>query len=134
VSILENTLSIRSFMKDARRQSREDRMNEPKSNIAAASALIRIGIVAAGLCSVPASYAASAADCAAEADRVSRDQGTMLGGAGRGAVRGAAFGAIVGGGNSAGRGAAVGAIVGTARTGAQKNETYNQVYDSCMRR
>jgi len=96
--------------------------------------LTLIGCIAVGLCAAPASYAASPADCAAQADRASRDQGTMLGGAGRGAVRGGVFGAIVGGSDSAGRGAALGAIVGTARTGAQKNETYNQVYDSCMRR
>jgi hypothetical protein len=94
---------------------------------------MRIGVIAVALCFAPAIHAASPADCAAQADRASRDQGTMLGGAGRGAIRGAAFGAIVGGSNSAGRGAAVGAIVGTARNGAQKNETYNQVYDSCMR-
>ena len=91
------------------------------------------GVVTVGLCSAPAVYAASAADCAAQADRASRDQGTMLGGAGRGAVRGAAFGAIVGDSDSARRGAALGAVVGTARKGAQKNDTYNQVYDSCMR-
>ena len=99
----------------------------------AARLLMLIGVVTVGLCSAPATYAASAADCAAQADRASRDQGTMLGGAGRGAVRGAAFGGIVDGGDGAARGAAIGAIVGTARKGAQKNATYNQVYDSCMR-
>ena len=103
------------------------------SELAAARLLMLIGVITVGLYSAPAIYAASPADCAARADRASRDQGTMLGGAGRGAVRGAAFGAIVGGGDAAGRGAALGAVVGTARRGAQKNDTYNQVYDSCMR-
>ena len=105
-----------------------------RSGSAADRMLTVIGLIAVGLCFAPAIYAASPSDCAAQADRASRDQGTMLGGAGRGAVRGAAFGAIVGGdSDSAGRGAALGALVGTARKGAQKNETYNQVYDSCMR-
>ena len=92
-----------------------------------------IGAIAVGLCSAPEIYAASAADCAAQADRASRDQGSVLGGAGRGAVRGGAFGAIVGDSDSARRGAAIGAVAGGARRGAQKNSTYNQVYDSCMR-
>ena len=104
-----------------------------RSGSAADRMLTLIGLIAAALCFGPAIHAASPSDCAAQADRASRDQGTMLGGAGRGAVRGAAFGAIVGGSDSAGRGAALGAVVGTARKGAQKNETYNQVYDSCMR-
>ena len=77
-------------------------------------------------------HAMSPADCAAEADRASRDQGSTMGGAARGAVRGGAFGAIVGG--DAGRGAAVGAVVGGARTANQKNNTYRRVYDDCMRR
>ncbi len=103
------------------------------SELAAARWLMLIGVITVGLCSAPAIYAASAADCAAQADRASRDQGTMLGGAGRGAVRGAAFGGIIDGGDGARRGAAIGAVAGTARRGAQKNQTYNQVYDSCMR-
>lgn len=100
---------------------------------AAARLALLIGVFTVGLCSAPAIYAASAADCAAQADRATRDQGTMLQGAGRGAMRGAVFGGIVDGGDGARRGAAVGAIVGTARSGAQKNQIYNQVYDSCMR-
>ena len=103
-----------------------------RSEPAAVRLLMLVVVITADLCSAPAIYAASAADCAAQADRVSRDLGTMLGGAGRGAVRGAAFGAIVGDSDSAKRGAAVGAVAGTARRGAQKNATYNQVYDSCM--
>ena len=103
------------------------------SELAAARLLMLTGVITVGLCSAPAIYAASPADCAAQADRASRDQGTTLGGAGRGAARGAVFGGIVGGGDSARRGAALGAVVGTARTSAQKNDTYNQVYDRCMR-
>jgi hypothetical protein len=87
-----------------------------------------------GLGIAPAIHAASAADCAAEADRASRSQGSVARGTGRGAAGGAAFGAIVGDSDSAKKGAAVGAVVGTARKGSQKNSTYNQVYDSCMRR
>ena len=101
--------------------------------VAAIRLALLIGVLTAGLCSAPEVYAASAADCAAQADRASRDQGTMLGGAGRGAVRGGAFGAIVGDSDSARRGAAIGAVAGGARRGAQKNATYNQVYDSCLR-
>ena len=103
------------------------------SELAPARLLMLIGVVTVGLCSAPALHAASPADCAAQADRASRDQGTMLQGAGRGAARGAVFGGIVDGGDGARRGAAIGAIAGTARKGAQKNQTYNQVYDSCMR-
>jgi hypothetical protein len=98
---------------------------------AAARTALLTGVFALGLCCAPAVYAASAADCAAEADRASREGGTVARGAAGGALRGAAFGSIVGG--DAGRGAAVGAVVGGARKGAQKNNTYNQVYDSCMR-
>ena len=101
--------------------------------LAAARLLMLISVITVGLCSAPALYAASPSDCAAEADRASRDQGTMAGGAGRGALRGAAIGGIVDGGDGARRGAAIGAIAGGARRGAQKNNTYNQVYDNCMR-
>ena len=101
--------------------------------LAAIRLVLLFGVLTVGLCAAPALYAASAADCAAQADRASRDQGTMLGGAGRGAVRGAALGGIVDGSDGARRGAAIGAVAGTARRGAQKNTTYNQVYDSCMR-
>ena len=96
-----------------------------------ARSLKLIGVIAVALCSAPTIYAASAADCAAEADRASREGGTVMRGAAGGAVKGAAFGAVVGG--DAGRAASVGAVVGTARKGSQKNQTYNQVYDSCMR-
>ena len=108
-------------------------MTGPKrrSRWAAPRLLMLTGVLTVGLCSAPAIYAATPADCAAEADRASREGGTMARGAAGGALRGAAFGAIVGG--DAGTGAAVGAVVGTARKGAQKNQTYNQVYDSCMR-
>lgn len=76
----------------------------------------------------------SAADCAAEADRASRDTGSVIGGAGRGAVKGAIFGAIVGDSKSARRGAALGGIVGGIHQGAEKNEVYDSVYDACMSR
>ena len=104
------------------------------SKLAVARLLMLSGVMTVGLCSAPAIYAASAADCAAEADRASRDPNAPLGGAGRGALRGAALGGIIDGGDGAARGAAIGAIVGTARNSAHKSNTYNQVYDSCMRR
>ena len=82
-----------------------------------------------------AAHGMSPADCAAEADRVTRDQASVVGGAARGAVGGAVFGAIVGGNSrGAGRGAAVGAVVGGARQANRRNRTYESVYDECMRR
>ena len=77
--------------------------------------------------------AASPADCQAHAERVSMNSGSVAGGMGRGAVRGAAFGAIVGDNSKAARrGAALGAIGGGLRRNAAKNDTYRQAYDSCM--
>lgn len=108
-------------------------MTGPKkrSEPAAARLALLAGVLAVALCAAPGTYAATPADCAAQADRASREGNTMMRSAAGGALRGAAFGAIVGG--DAGAGAAVGAVVGTARSGNQKNQTYNQVYDSCMR-
>jgi len=76
----------------------------------------------------------SPADCAAMADRAVRDESTVLGGAARSATRGAILGAIVGDSSkSARRGAALGAVVGGTRGAVKKNETYERVYDDCMR-
>lgn len=76
----------------------------------------------------------SPADCAALADRASRDQRTVLGGAARSATKGAIFGAIVGDSSKgAKRGAAIGAVVGGARSAGKKNETYERAFDDCMR-
>ena len=104
-----------------------------KSSGSAARVGLLTGVLIAGLSYTFAVHAATPADCAAEADRASREGNTMMRGAAGGAVRGGAFGAIVGDSDSARRGAAVGAVVGTARTGHQKNQTYNAVYDACMR-
>lgn len=71
--------------------------------------------------------------CRDQAERASRDQGTVIGGAARGAAKGALFGAIVGGHKSSKRGAGFGAVAGGVRRGANKNDTYNRVYDDCMR-
>lgn len=77
--------------------------------------------------------AASPADCQAYAQRVEMDSGSVAGGTGRGALRGAAFGAIVGDNRKAARrGAALGAIGGGLRRSAARNEVYKQAYDSCM--
>lgn len=77
--------------------------------------------------------APSPADCQAYAQRVKMDSGSVAGGMGRGALRGAAFGAIVGDNRKAARrGAAFGAIGGGLRRNAARNEVYKQAYDSCM--
>lgn len=76
----------------------------------------------------------SEADCAARADRAARDSTGVAGGATRGAVGGAAFGAIVGDSSKATkRGAALGAVVGGASAAHHKNDVYKRVYDECMR-
>lgn len=90
--------------------------------------------VASLLLVATATHARSAADCAAEADRVVRNSGSALGGATRGAVQGALFGAIVGDrSKSARRGAALGAIVGGVKRHGDNDRLYRQVYDECMR-
>lgn len=77
--------------------------------------------------------APSPADCQAYAQRVEMDSGSVGGGMGRGAVRGAAFGAIVGDNRKAARrGAALGAIGGGLRRNAARNDAYRRAYDSCM--
>ena len=77
--------------------------------------------------------APSPANCQAYAQRVEMDSGSVGGGMGRGALRGAAFGAIVGDNRKAARrGAAFGAIGGGLRRNAARNEVYKQAYDSCM--
>jgi len=93
-----------------------------------------VGVTALGW--IPASIAApSPADCAAEADRATRDTGSVVGGAGVGAATGALFGVIVGDSRkSARRGAALGAVAGGVRQGVNRNDVYKNVYDACMRR
>jgi len=90
------------------------------------------GLVVACVLTAPA-YAQSEADCAARADRASRDAVGVGGGAVRGGLGGAAFGAIVGGGKGARRGAALGAVVGGAAGAHNKDEAYKRAYDDCMR-
>ncbi|MCW8964133.1 MAG: hypothetical protein OQL16_10065 [Gammaproteobacteria bacterium] len=93
-----------------------------------------IGFTTVMLIAVPTSYAASAADCAARADRAERDATSTAGGAARGAGAGLLFGAIVGDSSkSAGRGALLGGVVGGARQSSQRNDIYRRVYDDCMR-
>lgn len=75
----------------------------------------------------------SPADCEAYAKRVAMDSGSVAGGMGRGAVRGAAFGAIVGDNSkSARKGAALGAVAGGLRRHRASDEAYKSAYDSCM--
>ena len=95
---------------------------------------VLLAVLIAAWSPVSFAFEASPANCAAEADRASRESGTMLGGLGRGAARGALFGAIVGNGKSARRGAVLGAAVGGIRQGVYKNSVYENVYDACMRR
>ena len=79
--------------------------------------------------------AASAADCAAEADRAERGQSSTAGGIAGGALVGAAFGAIVGDSRkSAGRGAALGGVIGGVRNSNSRNDVYKRTYDACMAR
>jgi len=96
--------------------------------------LLLMGLLGLFWSAVGSAHQPSAADCAAEADRASRGQGTVMGGAVAGAVGGAAFGAIVGGSSKgAWRGAAVGSVVGAAHNAYRNNEVYQRVYDDCMR-
>ena len=99
------------------------------------STFVRRGTILTVLCAAAFTARAGApADCAAEADRASRNHTSVVGGAVRGAAGGAVIGAVVGGNSrGAGRGAAIGAVVGGARQGYRKNNTYQSVYDSCMR-
>ena len=92
-------------------------------------------IVVAGCVLNAPAYAASESECAARADRTSRDSKGAVGGAVVGGAGGAVFGAIVSGNTSKGvnRGAAVGAVVGGVAGAHKKNETYKRVYDECMR-
>lgn len=95
--------------------------------------MLLIVLVAAAVANLPTAHAGRAADCAARADRASRNSGTVIGGAARGAVRGAIVGSIVGDSRkSKRRGARLGAIAGTARTAQRKNNAYERVYDDCM--
>lgn len=90
-------------------------------------------LTVASLVSIPV-HGQSAAECSARADRAARDAVGIGGGAVRGGLGGAAFGAIVGDSRrSAGRGAALGAIVGGAAGAHNQNEVYKRVYDDCMR-
>lgn len=91
------------------------------------------GLLAVLLVAAPASYAQSAADCAAHADRVSRGQTSTMGGATGGALGGAVFGAIVGDSSkAAGRGALLGGVIGGARASSNQNDAYKRAYDQCM--
>lgn len=92
------------------------------------------GILGIAWSTASIAFQPSPADCAAEADRASRDAGSGLGGIARGAAGGAIFGAIVGNSKSAGRGAALGGLIGGIHQGVNKNHVYESVYDACMRR
>ena len=75
-----------------------------------------------------------AADCEAYARQVERNQGRVLGGAGRGAVRGAALGAVLGDNSeSARRGAKLGAVAGGLRRAGERRRAFDQAYAECMR-
>lgn len=93
-----------------------------------------IAALGAALAFPVSTYAQSASDCAARADRASRDSSGALGGAVRGGAGGALFGAIVSdnSGKGARRGAALGAVVGGASGAYSKDQTYKRVYDDCM--
>ena len=92
-----------------------------------------LAVVAIASVIVLPAHAQSASECAARADRASRDSGGALGGAVRGGAGGAVLGAIVGGSKGARRGAALGGVVGGASGAHRKNDIYRRVYDDCMR-
>jgi len=74
-----------------------------------------------------------ASDCAAYADRASRDSVGAVGGAVGTGAGGALIGALVGGRKGAKRGAVAGGVVGGAGGAINRNEAYKRAYDSCMR-
>jgi len=92
--------------------------------------LIALTLAVATICVLPAALAQSAADCRAYAERAKNERSTM-GGAARGAAGGALFGAIAG---NAGMGAGIGALIGGISRSAKRQDTYNRVFDDCMRR
>ena len=93
-----------------------------------------IGFTTIVLIAVPTSYAASAADCAARANRAPRHASSTAGGAAGGAVKGALFGAIVGDSSkAAGRGALLGGVMGGVSQSNTRNDIYRRGYDYCMR-
>jgi hypothetical protein len=92
-----------------------------------------IGLLGALLMISQPGFAQSAADCAAHADRVSRDAASTGAGIGGGALGGAVFGAIVGDSSrSAKRGAVLGGTVGGIRNASRKEDVYKRAYDQCM--
>jgi hypothetical protein len=93
-----------------------------------------IGLLCGSLGVAMHAFAQSEADCAARADRASRDSSGALGGAVKGGAGGALFGAIVSDKSRKGakRGAALGAVVGGASGAHSKEQIYKRVYDDCM--
>ena len=93
-----------------------------------------IGLLCGSLSITLPAFAQSEADCAARADRASRDSSGALGGAVKGGAGGALFGAIVSDKSRKGakRGAALGAVVGGATGASSREKTYKRVYDDCM--
>ena len=99
--------------------------------------------LACALCVVLLPAGNANAQSAAQCDRYARDYsyhgptGQIAGGAARGALGGAAIGAIAGGGKGARRGAAwgagIGAVAGGARRAADRERSYRAIYDDCMR-
>jgi len=84
--------------------------------------------------STSAAQAQTASDCAAHADRASRDSVGAVGGAAGTGAGGALIGALVGGRKGAARGAVAGGLVGGAGGAINRNEAYKRAYDNCMRR
>ena len=91
-----------------------------------------VTIVMLNLMTLSSVHAQSAADCAAEADYVSRSGGST-GGAARGAGKGLLFGAIVGdSGDSAAKGALLGGIIGGVKQSNNNERIYQDAYRRCM--
>ena len=96
--------------------------------------MFRVGGLFAVLLAIsPSGFAQSAADCAAHADRVSRDAASTGAGVAGGAAGGALFGAIVGDSSRAAkRGAVLGGALGGVRNSSRKEDVYKRAYDQCM--
>ena len=99
------------------------------------SAAVVIGLAVSGVAAAEVNSAASTpseADCAARAERASKEASTTAGGVARGGTAGAVIGGIANNSKGARRGAAVGGTIGGARSAGQQDAIYKQTFDNCM--
>ena len=94
-----------------------------------------VGLTVSGVAVAEGNSAASTpseADCAARAERASKEASTTAGGVARGGTAGAVIGGIANNSKGARRGAAVGGTIGGARSAGQQDAIYKQTFDNCM--